>query len=125
VCAAIVTLAGRASAVLTRDDFTVKTTSDLVDLCSAPESDPMYLAAIGFCHGYVVGAWHFHQALAAGPHEKPLACPPDPPPSRTEAIKLYVGWAQQHPEYANELPVETMFKFFIEKWPCPHKGGKP
>ena len=34
---------------LTREDFLVHSTQDLVKLCSASESDPLYQAAIGFC----------------------------------------------------------------------------
>ena len=34
------------------------------------------------------------------------------------AVALLIEWAQAHPEYLNEPPVETEFRFLIETWPC-------
>ena len=31
---------------------------------------------------------------------------------------MFVEWAKAHPQYMNELPVETEFRFLMEKWPC-------
>ena len=115
----------RASALVTRDDFLVNTTQDLVTLCTASENDPMYMGAVGFCQGYLVGAWHFHEELAAGKKGKRIACPPDPPPSRTEAIDMFIEWAKAHPQYSGEAPVETFFRFAAERFPCSApKGAK-
>jgi hypothetical protein len=33
------------------ENFRVRSTADLVEICSVPPSDSMYAAAIGFCHG--------------------------------------------------------------------------
>jgi hypothetical protein len=27
-------------------------------------------------------------------------------------------WAKEHPQYMGESPVETEFRFLMEKWPC-------
>ena len=55
------------SAAVTRDTFLVRTTQELVDLCTAPETDPLHAAAIGFCFGYVVGCLPLLYGGAGGP----------------------------------------------------------
>jgi hypothetical protein len=103
---------------VTVQDFQVKTTADLLDLCTVSPDDPRHEAAIHFCHGFLVGAYAYHQAAAAGPGGHPLVCAPDPPPTRNEAIAEFVAWAQAHPEYQGDQPVETEFRFLVAKWPC-------
>ena len=63
-------------------DFQVMTTQDLIELCTTPPDDPLYPHAINFCHGYLVGAFHYHEAAAAGPDGQRLVCPPETRPSR-------------------------------------------
>jgi hypothetical protein len=120
-------LAGPASAQLSHEPFRIPDTRSLIELCSAAESDPLYDDAINFCHGYVAGAWQYHEAQANGPQGRRLVCLPDPPPTRIEAIAMFLEWSKSHPEHASEPAVETMFRFLIGKWPCPEpaaeKGG--
>jgi hypothetical protein len=99
-------------------DFEAKTTQNLLNLCTASPNDPRYREAIHFCHGYLVGAYHYHVAQTSGEGGKPLVCLPTPPPSRNEALRMFIAWAQAHPQYMNERPVETEFRFLTEKWPC-------
>jgi hypothetical protein len=47
---------------VTEKDFEVQTTQNLVNLCTASPDDPLYHQAINFCHGYLVGAYHYYQA---------------------------------------------------------------
>ena len=103
---------------VTEADFEAKTTQSLLNLCTAPPNDPRYRDAIHFCHGYLVGAYHYHAAETAGEGSKPLVCFPTPPPTRNEALRLFIAWAQAHPQYMQEPPVETEFRFLTEKWPC-------
>lgn len=101
------------------DAFKIRSTQDLVDLCSPSDpSDPLYDDAINFCHGYVSGAWQYHQAEVNGPKGQALVCWPDPPPTRSESIAMFVTWARAHTQYMSEPAVETMFRFLTEKWPC-------
>jgi hypothetical protein len=100
----------------TRDEFLVRTTQDYVRICSTSPTDPLYAAAIGFCHGYAVGAYHYYLAQAAGPQGAPFVCPPETPPSRTEIISMFLTWARENPQYMGERPV--VFRFLAEKWPC-------
>ena len=107
------------SAAVTRDTFLVRTTQELVDLCAAPETDPLYGPAIGFCFGYVVGAYHYYMAEQAGPEAKPLFCLPEPPPERRQAVQTFVAWAKQNSQYMGERPVDSLMRFATWQWPCP------
>jgi hypothetical protein len=106
------------SEAVTDENFVVRTTRDLVSLCTTPQDDPHYLQAVNFCQGYVVGAYHYYLASISGPGAKPMVCPPDPPPSRNAGIGEFVKWANSRPEYMNARPVDALFKFLVEKWPC-------
>ena len=110
-------LPGLAGAV-TKEDFLVKTTGNLVNLLTAPADDPLRREAINFGEGYVVGAYHYYVAENSGPKGQRLVCLPDPPPSRDAAVTMFVEWVKAHPQYMDENPVETLFRFLIDKWPC-------
>jgi hypothetical protein len=45
-----------ASAAVTQDNFPPRNTADLVALCSAQRSAPLFAAAINYCQGFVEGA---------------------------------------------------------------------
>ena len=109
---------GIAGAV-TDEDFQVKTTQNLLNLCTVPASDARAQEAIHFCHGYLVGAYQYHIAETGGPDiAKRLVCIPPSGVTRNEAIAMFVDWAKARPQYMNESPVDTEFRFLIEKWPC-------
>ena len=99
-------------------DFEAKTTKDIIDLCTVSPDDPLYHQAINFCHGYLVGAYHYYEASRSGPKAMKLVCKPDPQPSRNESIAMFIDWAKAHPQHYNEPAVETEFRFLMDKWPC-------
>jgi Rap1a immunity proteins len=107
------------AAGLTTDDFLVRTTQNLINLCSASEKDPQHREAIHMCHGYVIGAFHYHEAAVSFGRQR-LVCLPEKgtAPTRDETIAMFVEWAKARPQHMQELPVETEFRFLIEKWPC-------
>jgi hypothetical protein len=103
----------------TSDNFRVRSTADLVEICSTPANDSLYAAAMGFCHGYAVGAYQYYQATIAGPEMKPFVCvPATPPPTRTEGLQMFVAWAREHPQHMSEPAVETFFRWLAATWPC-------
>jgi hypothetical protein len=112
---------GAAKANVTDEDFVAKKTQNLLNLCTTSQQDPLYREAIHFCHGYLVGAYHYYQAQTADKQELKLFCPPEPKPSRNDTLAMFISWAKQHPQYMYETPVETEFRFFTEKWPCINK----
>ena len=107
-----------AAAEVQQTDFEVKTTQALVNLCTASSEDPLFAHAVNFCHGYLVGAFHFYAASTAGEEAAQFVCLPKERPSRNDIIAMFIKWVQDHPQYMNELPVETEFRFLSEKWPC-------
>ena len=110
-------LPGWAGAV-SENDFEATTTEQMLRLCSADPSDPLYAQAVNFCHGYLVGAYNYYKASHSGPGSNRLVCMPDPAPSRNASIGMFIDWVKAHPQYWQEPPVETEFRFLTEKWPC-------
>jgi hypothetical protein len=108
----------RLAGAVSGEDFKVKTTRDLMNLCTVSADDPLRKEALNFCHGYLVGAYHYYEAENSGPGGARLVCIPNPAPSRNEAIGMFVEWTRVHPQYMDEKPVETEFRFLSEKWPC-------
>ena len=109
---------GLAGAAVTDEDLRLMTTQDLVDLCTVSADDPRAKEAIGMCYGYLVGAYDYYVATNSGKGSMRLVCMPNPPPSRNEAVALFVEWAKANPQYMKEAPVETEFRFLSAKWPC-------
>lgn len=109
----------------TEDDFYVRNTQDLVDLCTVKEGDPVAEEAVHFCHGFLSGAWQYHEAQANGPKGVRLVCPPNPPPTRDEVLEGFVVWAQapERAQYLSEPAVETLFRYLIERSPCPRAAA--
>src|SRR3954447_19956284 len=120
VMAVIAVTAVRAQTVAdpSETDFRVTTTGDLVRLCEAAPTDPTGIAALHFCHGFAVGAYQYHQIVAAAEKKPPLFCEPNPRPSRNEAIASFVSWAKQNPEAMNTPPVEGIFRYLAQRYPC-------
>jgi hypothetical protein len=99
-------------------DFQAKTTGDLVRLCEASATDTTGIAALHFCHGFAVGAYQYHQIVAAAEQKPPLFCEPNPRPTRNEAIAGFVAWAKQNPSAMDTPPVEGIFRYLAQRYPC-------
>lgn len=112
-----ISIPGIASAV-SEKDFEVRSTENIVNLCTASVDEPLYQQAINFCHGYFVGAYDYYEAESSGPKGIKLVCLPEQHPSRNEIIGMFVKWTETHPKFLKETPVETIFRFLMEKWPC-------
>jgi Rap1a immunity proteins len=104
---------------VTETDFEAKTTQNLLNLCTVPPNDPYYREAINFCEGYLVGAYQYYVSEIGDDTREAFVCLPTPPPSRNEAVRMFIAWAQARPQYLHERPVETEFRFLTEQWPCP------
>ncbi|HEY1983582.1 MAG TPA: Rap1a/Tai family immunity protein [Xanthobacteraceae bacterium] len=103
----------------TPDNFQAKTTADMVTLCSTDPSAPDYAMAISFCHGFAVGAYQYYAAIAAGDPTARFVCMPNPPPPRSQAIADFVAWARTRNDVMSKAPVDSMFRFLGERYPCP------
>jgi len=103
---------------VSENDFKADTTEQIVNLCTAKVKDPLYHQAVNFCHGYLVGAFDYYEAAHSGPKAFKLVCLPDQPPSRNEAIEMFIEWARAHPQHMKDSPVETEFRFLMDTYPC-------
>ena len=118
------------SQAATKDNFLARDTQDIIELCQVSPNDPLYTQAIHFCHGYLVGAFHYQMVFYSRPGFSPLVCLPERNlsatetmaehvgMSRTKTIAEYVQWAQNNPDYLKEPAVDTLMKFLIDKYPC-------
>jgi hypothetical protein len=80
-----------ARAAFEQEDFHIRSAQDLVDLCAVTPDDALYSAAIHFCHGFVSGAWQFHQAQANGPNRGSARLDGAPSSPRASAIQLRIS----------------------------------
>ncbi len=96
----------------------VKTTGELVELCSVSADDPSYAAAMGFCLGYIDGVLDYEAALMSGATYKPIVCP-HAALTREEVVAGFLDWSKANPQLLGiEAPVEGLMRAVYEKWPC-------
>ena len=100
-------------------NFQVRTASDLVTLCDAQPGTDNYTAAANFCEGFGVGAYQYYQAQTADDPDAQYVCPPSPAPTRNQIVAAFVAWAKAHPEHMGDAPVDALFRFLGETYPCP------
>jgi Rap1a immunity proteins len=112
------------NAAITEDTFQLRTTGDLVELCSAAPSDPMGTAALNFCHGFALGVYRvLEETNAASERTGKMFCMPDPPlPSRNQAINDFLQWAKATPAVMSQNPADGVTSYLASKYPC--KRGK-
>ena len=106
-----------AAAAVTEDDILVRTTADIIDLCSATPSETLYTAAVHFCQGYLVGAFQYHLEASAALGRRKL-CLAAPAPTRNEGVQMFIAWTRQNPQFWSGHPVDTMIRFVETKWAC-------
>lgn len=96
--------------------FQLSNADDLVRACSVAPDDPLYANAAGFCHGILVGSYRFYDAWVTA--ERRFICPPTPTPTRAEVMDGFVAWAKSNPQYMKDPPVDTLFRYLAETYPC-------
>ena len=111
--------AGSAQAAVTEDSFLVRNTGDLVDLCSAAQSDPLYTPARNFCHGFAVGVFRVLQEADMPHRSRHLFCIRDPAPTRNEVIASFLQWASANPNQTAQPATDGMAVFLSQQYPCP------
>ena len=107
-----------ARAAVTQDSFLVRNTGDLVDICSAPQTDPLYTAAVNFCHGFGVGVVRALQEEDAAPRSRHLFCLPNPAPTRNEAVARFVQWAGADPNRLQMPAEDSIATYLSQQYPC-------
>jgi hypothetical protein len=115
---ALLLCAGTVSAQVNREHFLLRTTSDLIVLCSVSKSDPNAAAAIHFCHGYLVGLDHFAEATGR-PFRSTLYCPPEGLKlTRDQEVSMALTWLRNNPQHHAERPFDSIIRWAAATWPC-------
>jgi len=98
------------------NNFRLRDTNDLVVACSVPVDHALYANATGFCHGVLVGAYtYFNSTVTA---ENRFICPPNPVPTRSKVMNDFVAWAKARPQVMKDPPLDTLFRYLEEAYPC-------
>jgi len=100
--------------------FGLKTTSDLLAVCTTPESDAVHKEAIHYCFGYLEGAVGYHNALSTHKDMKRLTCYPAGT-TREDGVRAFIRWAQAHQndtKLMSEAPVIGLMRSLSAQWPC-------
>lgn len=114
-----------AAQAATVNNFQLKTTSDFIALCDTKPGEENYVAAVHFCHGFVAGAYQYYYQLAAHDPAERYVCLPDPPPSRETAKAGFLAWTRSNPATLQEAPVDSIFRYLAQTYPCPATAAKP
>jgi hypothetical protein len=104
--------------------FHLKTTRDLLDICTTAETDAAHKEALHYCVGFLTGAVGYHNALSQHKDMKRLTCYPDGT-TREDGVRAFVAWAQPRrgdSALMNEVPVIGLMRSLNAQWPC--KGGQ-
>ena len=72
----LVLLAPGWAGAVSKENFDLDTTGDLIVLCTAPETDQYYREAVSFCMGFLVGSYHYHAAEYGGTSKRSSGLPP-------------------------------------------------
>lgn len=99
------------------DDFELRTTRDLVALCSVAPEDPLAGEALQACFGYLGGTSDFYRALTEGQGVARFICP-GRELTREELAEIVVTWVGAHPGHLDELPVESVVRAAVARFPC-------
>lgn len=116
---------------VTENNFMVRNTQDIVELCSVSPEDKLYTQAIHFCHGYLVGVYHYQNELYKSPGLSPIVCIPRMHSSvsvnsemervelsRNHIIAGYTQWVKEHPDYLKEPIVDSLMKYLSDNYSC-------
>jgi hypothetical protein len=122
--AAVVLLYGTVAATpgraaVTEDNFLLRNAGDLVAVCSTPQSDPLYTAAVNFCHGFGLGVFRVLQADEVARRPPHMFCLPSQLPTRNEAIANYIQWVNANPSRAPLAAADSIAAYLAQTYPCP------
>ena len=108
-----------ARAEVTEESFHLRTTGDLVALCSPAPTDRMMTAALNFCHGYATGTYRALAEMDAARRGPKLTCLSTAAPTRNDAVANFVTWARARPDRLALAPLDGVVGFVRDQYPCP------
>jgi len=101
-------------------DFSLDTTKDLYELCSAPTDHPDYAPAIYSCRAFLEATVQYHDAVSDGKTLKRLICYPSGA-TLEDARTTFVAWAKSNARNRSlmgEMPVMGVVRALEDKYPC-------
>jgi len=93
----------------------VRTAGELAELCGANPREPAADAKINYCHGFAQGVVDVELQKAGD--KKPF-CMPNPAPSRSATLGMFVEWARNSTANRSEGAVDGLMHFLAERYPC-------
>ena len=96
--------------------YQLRNGADLVSICSVEASDPNYANSLGFCHGVLTGAFRYYEATVTTKDK--FVCAPQPIPTRAKVMNDFVVWARSHSASLKEPPLDALFRYLVETYPC-------
>lgn len=101
------------------ENFTLRSAADLVAICSVTPNDATSSAAVGFCHGFVVGVYRTLEEIQEARPAARMFCPTGTPQNRTDAIAGYVSWAGARSDQQSKTPQDSIAQYLAATHPCP------
>jgi hypothetical protein len=101
-------------------NFSLQSTRDLFELCSAPADHPDYAPAIYSCRAFVEATVQYHDAVSDGKTLKRLICYPSSA-TLEDARLAFVSWAKDKARdkaLMGEMPVMGVVRALEDKYPC-------
>jgi len=118
--AAIVLISGFAFADVAEKNFSLQTTRDLYELCSAPTDHQDYAPAIYSCRSFLEATVQYHDAVSDGKTLKRLICYPSGA-TLEDARDVFVAWVKanaRNKAFMGEMPVMGVVRALEDKYPC-------
>ena len=121
--AGLVALAAVPAVAAAPENFDLRTTGDLVSICSVMPSDAVSSATAGFCHGYVVGVYRTLNEMQTAGSSARFFCQTGQTQSRIQAIDAFVTWANTRPQVLAKPPMDGIADYLAETYPCPEPAA--
>ena len=93
-------------------------TATLANLCSVAAADPETTEALGFCRGFLVGAWQYHVEITRPGGRPPIFCLPTSAPTMEAAQASFVAWVAANPQYGNDKALDGLMRWAATTYPC-------
>jgi hypothetical protein len=98
------------------EHYRLQSAADLARVCSTPASESDQATALAFCHGVLAGAYGYF--LSSTPAADRFVCTPSPAPTRTQVADGFVTWLKTRPQYNTDGPIDALFRYAAEAYPC-------
>lgn len=100
------------------EDFRVRDTGSLAQLCGTAETSALYAEARQFCYGYIAGAATVYREMVAAGAMQRAACPKTEP-TVEEMRAAFTGWVGRNPSARAEDAGDGLLRAISAAYPCP------